>query len=115
MSRIRHLTTPALAVALSALALGACGGEGAIDTSDLESKLSDQLGRSMGTSGDEVRCPADIEARRGHRFDCTISGPEGERVRVGVTLTNADGGFRAVFPREERPAGQDYRAETQAP
>jgi hypothetical protein len=101
MIRNRAITAPAFAVAaLSALALGACGSE-TIDTADLEGKLTDQLGRSAGVSPKGVECPEDITVEKGRTFDCTLTAPNGDQVRVDVTLTNDEGGFRAVVPPQQ--------------
>jgi len=95
------IKTPAIAIAaLSALALGACGSQ-TLDAADLEGKLSDQLGRSAGVSPKGVACPEDIGVEKGRSFDCTLTAPNGDQVRVDVTLTNDDGGFRAVVPPQQ--------------
>jgi hypothetical protein len=69
-----------------------------IDSSDLESKLKDQLSQSAGAEAKSVDCPDDIEIEKGKKFDCTLTAPNGDKVRVEVTLTNEDGGFRALVP-----------------
>lgn len=54
-----------------------------------------------GGIGGSVACPDDIEAEEGKEFDCTLTAPNGDEVRVNVTLTNDDGGFEAVVPRDQ--------------
>ena len=88
-----------LASGLAVVALGATAcGTTTIDRADLERQLADQLGRSAGVAPRGVDCPADVEVATGRRFDCTLTAPNGDAVRVAVTLTNEDGGFEAVVP-----------------
>ena len=131
MLRLLPPKTPALAAAvLSALALGACGSESTdttapspvraaapdLNTGDLEAKLSNQLGRSAGVSPKGVDCPGGIEVEKGRGFQCTLTAPNGDEVRVDVTLTNDDGGFRAVVPPQQpRSANADGRADSEMP
>ncbi len=86
--------------ATTALAVAACGST-TIDHADLERQLTDQLGRSAGVAPKGVDCPTDVEVERGRKFDCTLTAPNGDAVRVAVTLTNDDGGFEAVVPRQQ--------------
>jgi hypothetical protein len=85
-------------MALPLLALAGCAEK--IDTADLESKLKDQLGQSAGVEPRDVECPDDIEIEKGKKFDCTLTAPNGDEVRVEVTLTNDEGGFEAVVPEQ---------------
>lgn len=47
----------------------------------------------------------DLEAadvrEEGAKFDCTLTAPNGDEVRVEVTLTNDDGAFEAVVPPQQ--------------
>jgi hypothetical protein len=92
----------AVAAIIAALALAACGGS-TIDSDDLEAQLAEQLSAEAGADPAEVSvsCPEDIEAEEGREFDCTLIAPNGDEVRVEVTLTDDEGGFRAVVPREQ--------------
>jgi hypothetical protein len=94
--------TPLIAAGLAAASLGATAcGTTTIDHADLERELTDQLGRSAGVAPKGVACPEDVEAEAGRRFDCTLTAPNGDAVRVAVTLTNEDGGFEAVVPPQQ--------------
>jgi hypothetical protein len=84
-------------IAVLAVAVAGCG-EKKLNTSDLESKLKDQLGQSAGVEPKDVQCPDDITVKRGKKFDCTLTAPNGDQVKVNVTLTNDNGGFSAVVP-----------------
>ena len=90
-----------IATALAAAAaLTACGGK-TIDSGELEGELKRQLGADAGVEPRSVDCPDDIEAEKGKKFDCTLTAPNGEEVRVEVTLTNDEGGFDAIVPPEQ--------------
>ena len=94
--------SPLIATGLAAGALGTAGcGTTTIDRADLERQLADQLGRSAGVAPKGVDCPDDIEVETGRKFDCTLTAPNGDAVRVAVTLTNEDGGFDAVVPPQQ--------------
>jgi hypothetical protein len=84
----------------AALALGACGTT-TLDTDELEAELVEQLGESAGVQPREVRCPEDIEAEEGKRFQCTLVAPNGDEARVDVRLTDDRGGFDAVVPEQQ--------------
>lgn len=92
----------AAAVALAGLTLAACGGT-TIDSADLEAELRDQLAADAGfdPANVSVSCPDDIEAEEGRELECTLIAPDGDEVRVDVTLTDDEGGFRAVVPRDQ--------------
>lgn len=92
---VRYLVSGA--ALLVALPLAACGDK-TLNTSDLESKLKDQLGKSAGVQPRSVSCPDDIKVEKGKKFNCTLVAPNGDNVTVNVTLTNDKGGFQAVVP-----------------
>ena len=91
----RHLATGAALLLLVPLA--GCG-EKKINSKDLEAKLKSQLGKDAGVQPKSVSCPDDIKVEKGKKFDCTLTAPNGDQVKVNVTLTNDDGGFSAVVP-----------------
>jgi hypothetical protein len=96
--------TPAKLVALLAvLAVAIAGCGNTLDTSDLESELTDQLAADAGVDADDVTvaCPEDIEAEEGREFECTLTAPNGDEVTVEVTLTNDEGGFEATVPPQQ--------------
>jgi hypothetical protein len=79
-----------------AVALGACG-ERTLNTNELEAKLKQQLDASAGISSRSEG----VTAEKGKKFDCTLTAPNGDPVRVEVTLTNDQGGFTAQVPRQQ--------------
>ena len=94
----RHLAAGAALLLLVPLA--GCG-EKKIKSSDLEAKLKTQLGKDAGVEPKSVSCPDDITVKKGKKFDCTLIAPNGDEVRVEVTLTNDKGGFSAVVPPQQ--------------
>jgi hypothetical protein len=86
------------ALALPLVLLAGCSET--VDTADLEAKLKDQLGQSAGVEPRSVECPEDIEIEKGKTFDCTLTAPNGDEVRVEVTFTNDEGGIEAVVPEQ---------------
>jgi hypothetical protein len=93
-------STLTLAALVGAAALAGCG-EKTIESGELESELKSQLGADAGVEPKSVECPDDIKAEKGKKFDCTLTAPNGDEVRVEVTLTNDDGGFEAVVPPQQ--------------
>jgi hypothetical protein len=85
----------------AALALAACGAQ-TIDSGDLEAQLAEQLSAEadLDPAGVSVSCPDDIEAEEGHQFECILTA-NGDDATVEVTLTDDEGGFRAVLPPGE--------------
>lgn len=73
-----------------------------LNTAELEDELRQQLAPQGGVSPEEisVACPDDQKVEKGRRFSCTLTAPNGDEVRVDVTLTDDEGGFRAVVPRQ---------------
>jgi hypothetical protein len=93
-------TGMALGLALAGGFLLAGCGEKTVDSLELESELSNQLGAQAGARPRSVACLDDIEAEAGRKFDCMLTAPNGDQVRVEVTLTNDEGGFQARVPEQ---------------
>jgi Domain of unknown function (DUF4333) len=86
-------------VLVATVSIAACG-EKTIDSGELEAKLAGELAPQAGVKASDVAvsCPSDQEVSEGARFDCTLTAPNGDEVRVAVTLTDDEGGFRALVP-----------------
>lgn len=99
---ITHRPHLALAAVALALPLAACGTT-TIDHEELQGELRDQLSADAGVdpANVSVSCPEDVEIEQGTTFDCELTAPNGDRVRVDVTLTDDDGGFEAVVPEQQ--------------
>jgi Domain of unknown function (DUF4333) len=88
--------------AVAALALTAAGCGDTVDAADLEGQLADQLAPQAGVDPADVSvdCPDDQEAKEGSKFACELTAPNGDKVQVDVTLTDDEGSFDAVVPRQ---------------
>lgn len=97
---------PLLAAVAATAALGAtltaCGTK-TIDSGELEGELRDQLSADAGVDpeGVSVSCPEDVEVEEGKTFECELTAPNGDKVRVDVKLTDDDGSFEAVVPQQQ--------------
>jgi hypothetical protein len=98
MRRIIVLAALAAGV-FAALALSACGTK-TFKNSDLENKLRTELSQQAGVDPAKVKvsCPGGQEVKKGHKFTCTLTAPNGQKVKVFVTATNDSGNFTATVP-----------------
>jgi hypothetical protein len=74
-----------------------------LHVSELERQLVRQLSANAGVDPAKVKvdCPSGVQARKGRTFDCTLTAPNGDKVRVVVTLTNDKGGYTATVPKTQ--------------
>lgn len=86
-------------VALTVVALPGCGTK-TLDNGDLEGKLRTELSQQAGVDPADVSvsCPEDQEVKKGRKFTCELTAPNGDKVKVFVTLTNDSGSFTATVP-----------------
>ena len=86
----------------ASLVLAACGTE-TLDNADLESQLTEQLSADAGVDPAQVSvsCPEDVEIEQGGEFECTLTAPDGDEVRVEVTMTDDEGNVDAVVPPQQ--------------
>lgn len=90
---------PVALMALSTVALGACGG-GKVDRQDLEKKIAGDVQRRIGTAV-TVRCPDGVKPDKGTRVRCTtvLSGADAD---IDILFT-AKGKFRITQTRLQNP------------
>jgi Domain of unknown function (DUF4333) len=87
----------------AALLLAGCG-EKRLDVQDASRQISSQLEERTGQTPRSVRCPDDeVEAKRGRRFRCTVTGRDGARFGLVATLTDDDGSFSFRVDRRPQP------------
>jgi hypothetical protein len=86
------------AVALAALALGACGGK--VDRKDLETKIAAFVHQQTGTTI-EVSCPDGVKADKGTRVRCTTV-LSGAKTDIDILFTSK-GKFRITQTRLQNP------------
>jgi len=84
-------------VIAAAFAVAACGTK-TIDAGSLEDDIQRQLADAAKVKADTIKvsCPEDQEAKKGNKFDCEITAPNGEKGTMTVTLTNDEGGYTAT-------------------
>ena len=77
-------------VVLLAGTLVACGGSGTktVDPGSVEQAIRADITR-QGGSLQSITCPADVKAKQGTTFDCTIALPDGSRAVAHVTMTSS--------------------------
>ena len=90
----------ALALAAAAVGLAACG-EKTLDTGDAEKQIADKLVELRNVRPKEVSCPDEMKAKKGERYRCTITAPNGEKIGATVEMTDDDGRFR--FEVDQQP------------
>lgn len=97
-----------IALALGALAVFS-GCSETINREDLETQLRTQLAPQNGAKPDEIAidCPDGQEVKKGAKFRCTLTAPDGTKAPVNVTLTDDEGGFEAVVARPARTMDTD--------
>jgi hypothetical protein len=83
-------TSLATGLALVVMALGACG-DAKLDTDRAEAAIRSGITRQTGVKIDSVRCPDDVQARKGETFRCVASASNGQRARVEVTQRDDEG------------------------
>jgi hypothetical protein len=106
MNKFKHALAVAIAVPALAVAVAGCSfsiGGDTIDAADLEASLADQLAPQAGVDpGDvSVACPDDQEAKKGSKFECELTAPNGDVVQVDVTLTDDEGSYDASVPPQQ--------------
>jgi hypothetical protein len=86
--------TVAIAAVVAMIALGGCDLNKEIDTDRAEAEIKRDLSAQTGAQLRSVRCPDEVEAKKGERFRCTAVAEDGSRIPIRVTQTDDDGGVR---------------------
>jgi hypothetical protein len=94
----RHLVGVGVLVAGGALA--ACGTK-EIKAHDLEEKIRGELGARAGALPRSVDCPDGVESDPGKKFDCRLTAPNGDVLRVEVTVKDEDGNVSVFVPPQQ--------------
>lgn len=80
----------AACLVLASAGLTACG-EAKLDTDKAESAIRSGITRQTGVKIATVRCPEEVEARRGETFRCVAVASNGQRARVEVRQRDDEG------------------------
>jgi hypothetical protein len=91
----------AVALALAALALTACG-DTVIDASKAEDAIRDNVEHTLNVKIDGVDCPSDVKVEAGRSFQCTVTARNGRRATAMLKILNSDADVRFVsFKRQK--------------
>ncbi len=74
--------------------LGGCSLKKQIDTDRAEAEIKRDLAAQTGAPLRSVRCPDEVDAKKGARFSCTAIAGDGSRIPIRVTQTDGNGGVR---------------------
>ena len=97
----RTVTGFALA-ACSTTLLSACGGGSRIDPSSTAKYVVDVVFQQTGFRPVDVRCPSNVPATAGRRFNCYFTGPEGPYTAY-LRVVKVQGG-QAAFRLKTQPS-----------
>jgi hypothetical protein len=83
----------AVPIALAAaVGLAACG-KTTIDTGSAERSISENIQKQLGQKPKSVKCPSEIEAKKGGTFTCTVTAADGSKATIKATQTDDNGHF----------------------
>jgi hypothetical protein len=112
----------AAAFAMSALALGACGGSsdqgakssagGTVDDQQVEQGIEDSLSSSS-TDVSSAKCPSDVAVKQGGTFTCTVTFDNGASGKAEVTQKGLGNYTYALEPGSVQVPGATAEAEIQ--
>jgi hypothetical protein len=80
------------AVVSAAAGLAACG-KTTIDTGSAERSISDNIKKQLGQQPKAVKCPSEIEAKKGGTFTCTVTAADGSKATIKAVQTDDNGHF----------------------
>jgi Domain of unknown function (DUF4333) len=81
----------AVALALAAVLLSGCASSATtLSTSEGEAKVAEIIETQTGARLKSVRCPDEVEAKKGYAFDCAITGRDSTTGKVRGTVTDVD-------------------------
>jgi hypothetical protein len=83
----------ALAAAIAILLAG-CNLKKQVDTDRAEAEIKRDLSSEIGERLRSVRCPDEVDAKKGAKFSCTAVASDGSRIPIRVTQTDGNGGVR---------------------
>jgi hypothetical protein len=84
----------AIAIAAAIAALSGCSLKKQIDTGRAEAEIKRDLSAQTGAPLRSVRCPDEVDAKKGARFSCTAVASDGSRIPIRVVQTDGNGGVR---------------------
>ena len=77
---------------LGALALALAGCTKTVDSGDVEKKMARTLSAQVGQKV-TVKCPEDLEAKKGKTYDCTATAMDGSKMRLRLMMVDDSGHY----------------------
>ena len=90
----------ALACALP-FTFAACG-EKTLEAGSAEKEISEKLVELRGVKPKKVECPDDMKAKKGEKYECTLTAPNGDELPVELTMADDDGKFEFEVGQEKK-------------
>ena len=90
--RARRLGPTLGVVAGALIVLSGCGTK-TVNGQEVEKTIADGLAQRFGQRPTAVECPAQIEAKAGHKTRCKIKASDGSEIGLTVTMTDDKGKF----------------------
>ncbi len=85
-----HRSALTMGAAALVLTLGLSGCSSSVESSEVETQISNELEKQVGQAPDAVDCPNDLDAEVGAEETCTLTA-DGEDYAVTVKVTKVDG------------------------
>lgn len=82
---------PAVIVLLASLGLAVAGCGSTIKPEAAAQSVVDLVSEQTGFTPTDVKCPEDVEAKEGAKFECTFTGPEGVPYTANMRVTKVQG------------------------
>jgi uncharacterized lipoprotein len=84
----------AAAAALACAALGVLAGcgEKTLEKDSAQDEITEKL-KAQGLSPKSVECPDDMTAKKGEVHECDLTAPNGDKLKVKLTMLDDDGKF----------------------
>ena len=87
--------------------LAGCG-ETTINTGKGERFITKEVETQLGAKVKSVKCPSDVEPKKGGTFDCTVTGDDGTKGIAKVTQKDAKGNVRFIAPFVSNRNGEAF-------
>ena len=91
---LRRVCVAPVAVAC-VVGLAACGvGTKSIKGSEVEKQISDKIFEQRQARAKSIDCPKELEAKKGKKYECTLTAPNGDQLPVAVEMTDDNGKYK---------------------
>jgi hypothetical protein len=81
---------PLALLAALAVGLAACGGDGTVPSSEVESKASEALSKQVGQTPKSIDCPSDLDAEVGAKETCVLTADDGTTFDMTAEITSVN-------------------------